>query len=345
MRLINVVSRWLGPTAAFDVHVRATILALVLTLANTQAAGNLTDRLVLHLPLTEDLEDHSPLRQTVEIVGAVRIEPEGAWFGGRKDWLEAPFIALNDRPFAVAMWIKESARTRHVGLIEQYDLSQRGHHLHLMLRENRQPYFGLLSRDQISPVGVPWEQQWMHLVFQHTGEFQQIWINGRLVASFRAEPYHGTTGVTAIGKAPRWGNVPARDFVGHMRDVRIYQRRLEPDEIASLASAFQAGQPIASTTAADDRAPQSPGAMMALSPALAAMLPEDPSRPFLEIDGQQITINGRPGQVYVLESSTDLRNWVPLERGGSQTGTMVYQDPDRDSAMRFYRVRVEEKGL
>jgi hypothetical protein len=213
-----------------------------------------------------------------------------------------------------------------------------------MLRENRQPYFGLLGRDQISPVGVPWEQQWMHLVFQHTGEFQQIWINGRLVASFRAEPYHGTTGVTAIGKAPRWGNVPAQDFVGHMRDVRIYQRRLEPDEIASLASAFQMGQPISSTTGVDDRASQLPGAAMALSPTLAAMLPEDPSRPFLEIDGQQITINGRPGQVYVLEGSTDLRNWVPLERGGSQTGTLVYQDPDRDSAMRFYRVRVEEEG-
>lgn len=82
---------------------------------------------------------------------------------------------------------------------------------------------------------------------------------------------------------------------------------------------------------------------MALSPTLATMLPEDPSRTFVEIDGQQITINRRPGQVYVLESSTDLRNWVPLERGGSPTGTMVYQDPDRDSAMRFYRVRVEEK--
>jgi RNA polymerase sigma factor (sigma-70 family) len=113
-------------------------------------------------------------------------------------------------------------------------------------RENRQPYFGLYQQDQISPVGVPWEQEWMHIVFQHTGQFQQIWINGRLLASFRAEPYQGVSGVTAIGKAPRWANVPARDFVGHMRDVRIYHRQLEPAEIGLLSrSPFREASPDA----------------------------------------------------------------------------------------------------
>jgi hypothetical protein len=320
-----------------------TLRFFVSLLSASLAAAGLTDRLVLHLPLTADLEDHSPLRQPIEIVGAVRIESEGAWFGGRRDWLEAPHIALNDRPFAVAMWIKESGQARHVGLLEQFDLARRGHHMHLMLRENRQPYFGLYQRDQISPLGVPWEQEWMHVLFQFTGDFQQIWINGRLLVSFRAEPYHGTTGVTAIGKAPRWANVPARDFVGHMRDVRIYHRQLEPTEIGLLSSSpFRESSPDRRPDLTEDSGLSQRVGAIPLAPALAAMLPDDPARPFLEIDGQQVTVNARPGTVYVLETSDDLRVWTPLARGGSETGTIAYLHPDPDAPMRFYRVRVEE---
>jgi hypothetical protein len=311
-------------------------------LSASMAAAALTDQLVLHLPLTRDLEDHSPLRQPIHIVGAVRIESEGAWFGGRRDWIEAPHIALNNRPFAVAMWIRESGQARHVGLIEQFDLARGSHHLHLMLRENRQPYFGLYQQDQISPVGVPWEQEWMHIVFQHTGQFQQIWINGRLLASFRAESYQGVSGVTAIGKAPRWANVPARDFVGHMRDVRIYHRHLEPVEIGLLSSSpFREAAPDRRPGVTEDSEPSQGAEPIPLAPALAAMLPDDPTRPFLEIDGQQVTVNARPGTVYVLETSADLGAWTPLATGGSETGTIVYLHPDPDAPMRFYRVRVE----
>lgn len=315
----------------------------VSVLSASLAAAGLNDRLVLHLPLTRDLEDHSPLRQPIHIVGAVRIEPDGAWFGGRRDWIEAPHIALNARPFAVAMWIKESGQARHVGLIEQFDLARGSHHLHLMLRENRQPYFGLYQQDQISPIGVPWEQEWMHIVFQHTGQFQQIWINGRLLASFRAEPYQGVSGVTAIGKAPRWANVPVRDFVGHMRDVRIYHRHLEPVEIGLLSSSpFREASPDQRPGVTEDGEPSAGAEPIPLAPTLAAMLPDDPSRPFLEIDGQQVTVNAQPGTDYVLETSTDLRAWTPLVRGGSETGTIAYLHPDPDAPMRFYRVRVEE---
>jgi hypothetical protein len=322
-----------------------TLCFFVSLLSVSLAAAGLTDRLVLHLPLTADLEDHSPSRQPIEIVGAVRIEPEGAWFGGRRDWLEAPHIALDDRPFAVAMWIKESGQARHVGLLEQFDLARRGHHMHLMLRENRQPYFGLYQRDQISPLGVPWDQEWVHVLFQYTGDFQQIWINGRLLASFRAEPYQGSSGVTAIGKAPRWANVPARDFVGHMRDLRIYHRQLEPAEIGLLSSSpFREASPDRRPGVTEDSEPSPGTEPLPLAPALAAMLPDDPARPFLEIDGQQVTVNARPGAVYVLEISTDLRVWTPLARGGGETGTIAYLRPDPDAPMRFYRVRVEGPG-
>lgn len=338
-----------GPDEGFRSRHRLRRLRLgtfgfcVSVLSASLAAAGLNDRLVLHLPLTRDLEDHSPLRQPIHIVGAVRIEPEGAWFGGRGDWIEAPHIALNDRPFGIAMWIRESGQARHVGLLEQFDLVRPGHHLHLMLRENRQPYFGLYQQDQISPIGVPWEQEWMHIVFQHTGQFQQIWINGRLLASFRAEPYQGVSGITAIGKAPRWANVPARDFVGHMRDVRIYHRHLEPAEIGLLSSSpFRESSPHRRADLTKDSEPSQGAGPIPLAPALAAMLPDDPSRPFLEIDGQQVTVNARPGMVYVLETSTDLRVWTPLARGGSETGTIAYLHPDPDSPMRFYRVRVEE---
>jgi hypothetical protein len=304
------------------------------------APVDLTDRLALHLPLTTDLKDHSPQLHAVEVVGAVRITEEGAYFGGRKDWLEAPHVALDSRPFAVALWIKEAARNRQVGLVEQYDLPRPGHHFHLMLRENRQPYLGFLVHDQISPVGIPWEQEWMHLVFQYTGEFQQIWINGHLVVRRRTEPYLGTTGVTTIGKAPRWNNVPAKDFVGFMRDVRIYQRLLVPEEIVFLHNPSVAA---AARSAVARRAGVSPPSEISVAPmpqALAALLPENPALPFLEIDGQTITVNGRPGQVYLLQASNDLETWLTLDAATNTTGTLVYVEAERAEPMRFYRVQM-----
>jgi len=308
---------------------------VILLLSLTTAPADLTDGLALHLPLTADLQDHSPNRHPIANVGNVEIRPEGAWFGGRKDWLEAPFIDLHDRPYAVTMWIKETTLNRQVGLVEQFDLNQKGRHFHLMLRGNRQPYFGHYARNLASPVSVPREQAWLHVVFQYDGEAQQIWIDGRLVVSMRAEPYRGTFGVTAIGKAPRWNNVESTDFVGFMREVRFYHRTLAVEEIAELSDARWLPGGAGQLAASDD------GARSAKeSSTLAAMLPENRKLPFLEIDGKRITVNGRPGQIYELQSTSDFNAWTPLGRSTNETGRVTYVESEDAPAMQFYRVLV-----
>ncbi len=314
------------------------VVAAVSLFLTTAARADIAEGLSLYLPLTRDLQDHSPNKHPIANVGNVEIKPEGAWFGGRKDWLEAPFIDLHERPYAVAMWIKETTLNRQVGLVEQFDMARRNRHLHLMLRGNRQPYFGHYARNLASPVSVPRDEEWMHVVFQYTGEFQQIWIDGHLVASLRAEPYRGTYGVTAIGKAPRWSNVESKDFVGYLREVRFYQRTLTVEEIAGLSEKHWVSgeQPTkASFAATDGPAKPVPG----LS-AFAASLPEDRALPFLEIDGKRITVNGRPGQVYELQGTSDFKTWTPLGTSTIETGRVVYVESEDSPGMQFYRVAV-----
>lgn len=315
------------------IHTWCVGAGIILLLATARA--DIADGLFLHLPLTADLKDHSPNRHPIANVGKVEIRPEGAWFGGRKDWLEAPFIDLHDRPFAVAMWIKETTLHRQVGLVEQFDLNQRARHLHLMLRGNRQPYFGLLGRDSASPLSVPREQAWMHLVFQFTGEFQQIWIDGRLMVSLRSAPYRGTFGVTAIGKAPRWSNVNAEDFVGFMREVRFYHRALAVEEITELSDARWLPGSAGQLAASDNTAKE-----LSNKPAPASMLPENAALPFLEIDGKRITVNGRPGQIYELQGTSDFDTWSPLGRSTNETGRVTYVEGGDTPEMQFYRVLV-----
>ncbi len=325
-----------GPEPRFvPARFARSLLAVFALCFATAATAGIADGLALYLPLTGDLRDHSANRHPIVNVGNVELKPEGAWFAGRKDWLEAPFIALNERPYAVAMWIKETTLNRQVGLVEQFDLNQRGRHLHLMLRGNRQPYFGHYARNLASPVSVPREQEWLHVVFQYDGEAQQIWIDGRLVVSMRAEPYHGTFGVTAIGKAPRWSNVESQDFVGFMREVRFYHRTLAVEEIAELSDARWLPGSAGQLAASDGKA----GSAKERSP-LAAMLPENRKLPFLEIDGKRITVNGRPGQVYELQGTGDFNTWTPLGRSTNETGRVTYVESDDAPSMQFYRVMV-----
>ena len=83
-------------------------------------AGELGKGLALYLPLTTDLKDHSPAALPIKVVGGVHLNAEGAVFGG-KDWLEAPHIALNGRPFAIAFWMRDTTDEQSVGLVEQID--------------------------------------------------------------------------------------------------------------------------------------------------------------------------------------------------------------------------------
>jgi hypothetical protein len=302
---------------------------------NALAANQLDQGLALFLPLTQDLQDHSPAKLEIQNIGNVRIEKEGAFFGGRRDWLQAPHIALNDRPFAVAVWIREISDEHMVGLLEQFDRNQGRRHFSLMLRDN-QPYFWIYDRNMISPLNVSRDKEWTHLVFQYTGKELQIWINGRLICSEESPSYLGDHGVTAIGKMPRWTNTSGKDFVGYMRDFRIYQRILSPEEISELGGLTKPAQ----TSIATASAPNLSADAIKSRDAMLQFLPEDKSLPLLQIVARQVVINKRAGQIYTFQSSGYFDDWQPVATSTNQTGAVTYEFPNGQPT-EVFRLKVE----
>lgn len=263
------------------------------------------DALLAHLPLINDLRDLSPQHHETDTEGAVELRDGAAWFVGNGSWLELPHLSLNGSSFSIAMWIKITGGPGNYGLFEQRAASAPNQHLHLMLRGTLQPYLGFLGNDALSPMEIP-TNQWTHLVFQFTGSRQEIWIDGQLVCERRASAFAGTTGLTRLGRAPRWNNVSTRDFVGAMRDLRIYRRALSRDEIARLGKAPSAENEF----------------------------------PTLSMDGITLTIKGRSGQVHELEVSNQADGpWKRLTILTNITGRVKCLDPGADnSGERYYRL-------
>ncbi len=280
-------------------------------------ADGLAKDLLLYLPLDRDLSDQSTNNHPVEAVGRVPIDAGGASFGGRRQWIEAPHIELNNRPFAVAFWLEDTSVERSVGLVEQLDRIRAHSHLHIMLRGNRQPYFGFRGSDLVSPVGVPRDGGWTHLVFQFTGTHQQIWMNGHLICTRESAPYAGEFGVTTIGKAPRWEDFSSKDLVGRVRDFRIYGRTLSANEIDLLKSDRQkrssAGKIADSATAPANITSQG----------MEAFLPANASVPFMQMESDRLIVSGLPGQVYTLLRSQDFAIWENVARFTNVTGQVV----------------------
>jgi hypothetical protein len=310
------------------------------------AEGQLDRGLALYLPLTTDLKDHSGAQLPIKVKGTVRAEPEGAAFDGGDDWLEAPHIALDHRPFAIAFWMKDTTSEQSVGLVEQLDQNTARRHFHIVLRKERQPFFSFYSARFISPLSIPTDQEWVHMAFQFTGTEQMIWINGRLICTRKTPPYEGTNGVTTIGKLPRWRNVPGKNFKGHLRDFRIYDRTLDPGEIALLSRPGRGTSAAIVNNAQIGDSPDLSQKAKASRAAMERMLATDVSLPFLEISESELTINGQPGQVYTLQATTDLAGWQSLGQLTNQTGRLIYSLAGRsaESRQQFFRVKVEAPG-
>lgn len=293
------------------------------------AVANLDRGLVAFLPMKSDLKDHSPQAHPVEVSGRVTMKNGAGYFEGKEDWLELPFIPLNDRPFVVAVWLKPTGSEPTYGVLEQRDRNLKGHILHLMIREGLRPWFGFYINDVVSPFSLSNEGQWQHVVFQYTGTHQEVWINGRLICSKRAAPYLGTAGKTCVGKNPNWNNVPGRDYQGYMSDFRIYDRALAFSEISKLAS----NVPIAIDTLTAARVPAQPAGSIA--PA------GQDDKPLLSIDAQKMTLRGKPGQEYIVEASQDLIKWEEIgDLTVSESGVVDFVDDDaKKFKQRFYRLR------
>ncbi len=188
--------------------------------------------ILVHLPLTQDIADASRNHVPVTIK-EVTIRHGAAWFSGKGSYITLPHQPLNDRSFAIAMWVKLEGDSPTCGLLEQKAANKPRQHLHLMIREGH-PYLGFYNGDLRADSYLKPADGWTHLVFQFTGKEQEIWVNDKCVASCPARTFAGTTGDFVIGKSPRWSNVPSADFQGAMRHIRIYGRALSPVEIDSL---------------------------------------------------------------------------------------------------------------
>jgi hypothetical protein len=330
---LSVFTECRSSSAAGNWHTALLLTALLCGTANSVSALPQLERgLVVHLPLKIDLLDHAPKAHPVEVSGQVELRDGGAWFAGGKDWLDLPFVPLNDRPFAIAVWLKPAGSDPTYGVLEQWDRDVPGHILHLMIRNGLSPYLGFYVNDLVSPVVLSNAGTWQHLVFQYDGKYQQIWINGRFICRRAAEPYHGTAGKTLIGKSPGWSNVPSKNYAGWMSDFRIYDRALAFDEIEALAAAKP---PAFESVLAPLNVPPPPASPGSVAP------PGSSEVPLLSIDGDHLQLRGKPGEEYVVEASEDLINWEEL-------GTLVvglegvvdFEDADAAQfRQRFYSIR------
>lgn len=198
-----------------------------------QILDAMSGHLLAHLPLLNSFRDHSHNELPVEVTGTVEITDDGARFAG-DGFLTLPHLPFNERPFAVAVWIKPEGLVNGYGLLEQ-NAGGDGRLLHILLRDPDRPMLAFYANDLQAMNHVTAELGWTHLVFQYTGTVQQIWMNGKKVAERTADAYHGKKGATFIGKVPRWNNVTTTYYVGLMKDVRIYNMALNETQIAVLS--------------------------------------------------------------------------------------------------------------
>jgi hypothetical protein len=308
-------------------------LLLAAAFSMSAQPADLNKKLLAYLPFTQNLEDASPSKLPVKTIGEVAVENGAAYFPGGKGALELPTLPFN-QPFAISMWIKTDKDVM-AGLIEQRDAKEHDHLFHIMLRKTFQPYLGFYMNDAISPLSIK-SDEWTHLIFQYTGTHQEIWVNGRLLCSRRAKSYEGTKGATFIGKNPGWRNVPAKNFQGYMRELRIYGRSLSSEEVAKL-NVSPAGIELANNSQASSNTNIKP---IKNSPDATNI--NAPTQPFLSIEDSTIIINGSPGEIYELEATTNLSQWESLVTLTNLTGQVEFTDTDAaNHSERFYRVEVK----
>ncbi len=310
---------------------RATIVGFFVAVS-AQSAFPATDdeHLLLYLPLSHDIADHSAAAKSVRAEGKITFKDDAASFDGHA-WLELPDLRF-DQTFAVSVWVKPGTNTTY-GILEERESNVRGHHFHLMLRDLH-PWLGFYVNDVVSPTAIA-PNQWTHLVFQFDGKYQQIWVNGELRCQRSTKRYLGTQGVPRLGKTPRWTNVKSSDYEGGMKEFRVYDRALAPNEIAALASTSAR---IASAGIASRRTNKgTSGAADAIVNAQAVG-----TVPTLFIDKERLTITGARGQIYDLEVTSSLSDaWRSLATVTNANGSAEFVDTDAQaSPQRFYRILV-----
>jgi hypothetical protein len=291
--------------------------------------------LLLYLPLAEDLADHSGNNLTITNMTSVRIVDGAAYFDGQTNWLEAPNLPLNSGPFAISLWLKPTGKHPMYGLLEQKSANSMNRWLHVMLRGGRQPYLGFYINDAISPEDIP-VNEWTHLVFQYSGKRQEIWVNGQFLCARDCKSYGGKGGTFRIGYTPRWNNVPSKDFEGYMRELRIYNHALTPQEILAHYNPAETQR----FTLAGIQPPPEPRITLATRSNETAAA--ENGAPFLSISGNNLTITGESRQIYDILVTDDLNQpWVYLMTVTNKLGVLNLIDEEaKQRGNTFYRIQV-----
>jgi len=218
--------------------VAAAVLALI---KYGPAAGTAGERgLVLYLPMATDLRDHSRFGRAVTVTGAVRLENGVALFPGDGGWLSLEHVPLDNRPFAISMWIKPIGPPFNQALFDQKDQPSENRHLHLALTSAR-PYFGFYANDSRGRRSVRFNS-WNHLVFVFTGQMQEVWLDGQPAGRSASKVYLGGAGETFIGRHIDYPYLGASDFQGWMCELRVYEGLFEPERIVALYRRGLAGK-------------------------------------------------------------------------------------------------------
>ena len=212
------------------------IIIGVPTFLYLEAKHSIERDMLLWLPLTENFDDISPNALVGEVLGDLHIDADSgaAVFDGDEDYALFPTLPLDDKPFAISVWLKLEGPLSNYSIFQQKDRGARSEHLHVMLRLDLNPYFGFYMNDLRSPHSLSPEDGWRHLVFQFTGEEQQVWVDGELDISRRAGAFLGTSGPFEIGRSQSWTNVPAGMWHGKMRDLRVFDKTLTERQIRAL---------------------------------------------------------------------------------------------------------------
>ena len=147
----------------------------------------------------------------------------------------APYIALNDRDFTIAMWINPALTGTSEILVAQREAASDNKFLHFRMSTDGSVRMGFYGNDLDSPAGTFNNNTWYHVAFVYDADAgqQRIIVDGVQIAQRDSGAYQGTTGDTVLGA---WvDGTPSGDWWhGIIDDVQIYQNALTETEVTSF---------------------------------------------------------------------------------------------------------------
>lgn len=215
----------------------------------------LTDNLMAWYQFDGNFKDSSGNGNDLQIVtGTPQINTgqykrgKAVYFDGSSH-LETEGFTLHDKPFAIAVWIYQTAASGY--LFGQAGPAQGATYkdakLHIRALSATNDYFMDFYADRVTTEGLYAADlnQWVHIVFQvHSNKHQEIWRNGVLVAEDTADSLMKSLDApVAVG-----GQSGGGQMTGYMDDLRFYDRALTESEIQSVMAAVSQSDPYVAIT-------------------------------------------------------------------------------------------------